>query len=264
MVGSYETEFDSILAASKLFEVSILEPKILLKCRREIRFSKLLWDYIIIVDAVTDDWKMTPWRRLDTENMDLECKRMAKEVKAMDKDIKTWSLFVYLESIVRHIASSLKSVGELQNPNIKKRHWDELLKGTKILEHLVPFLVEKFSEDVTTPLADLYSLGLHNYEEEVKNVVDKAVKESSIEKTLKELNTTWAVQVYTFEIHAKTGLKLVKVPEEVVEILEENQVQLQTIAMSKYISFFKDEVKYWQNLLGHADKVLLNLTWLRE
>lgn len=47
--------------------------------------------------------------------------------------------------------------------------------------------------DETTTLADLLALNLHNFEEEVKNIVDKAVKENSMEKTLKELDTTWYV-----------------------------------------------------------------------
>ena len=43
-----------------------------------------------------------------------------------------------------------------------------------------------------TNLADLLALNLHNFEDEVRNIVDKATKELSMEKTLKELDTTWA------------------------------------------------------------------------
>jgi len=99
------------------------------------------------------------------------------------------------------------------------------------------------------------TLNLHGYEDEVKNVVDKAVKESSIEKTLKDLQTTWAMQEYQFEIHPRTKTKLIKASEELIEILEDNQVQLQNIAMSKYIGFFKEEVFFWQKRLGNADQV---------
>jgi dynein heavy chain len=45
--------------------------------------------------------------------------------------------------------------------------------------------------DDQTTLADLLALNLHNFEEEVKNIVDKAVKENSMEKTLKDLDSTW-------------------------------------------------------------------------
>lgn len=39
-------------------------------------------------------------------------------------------------------------------------------------------------EDNTT-LASLLSLNLHKYEDEVKNIVDKSVKEAAMERTLK-------------------------------------------------------------------------------
>lgn len=40
-------------------------------------------------------------------------------------------------------------------------------------------------------LADLLQLNLHCFEEDVKGIVDKAVKEMGMEKVLSELNSTW-------------------------------------------------------------------------
>lgn len=113
--------------------------------------------------------------------------------------------------------------------------------------------------DDKTTLADLLALNLHLFEEEVKNIVDKSVKENSMEKTLKELDCTWSHQEYEFEVHHRTQINLIKASEELIEILEDNQVQLQNIAMSKYIGFFKEEVEFWQNRLFLADQVLSSL-----
>ena len=48
----------------------------------------------------------------------------------------------------------------------------------------------KFTMDEGTTLADLLSLNLHEFEDEVRNIVDKAVKEMSMEKvsTCKQLS----------------------------------------------------------------------------
>ena len=40
----------------------------------------------------------------------------------------------------------------------------------------------KFEMSDETTLADLLQLNLHKYEDEVRNIVDKAVKESGMEK----------------------------------------------------------------------------------
>lgn len=79
--------------------------------------------------------------------------------------------------------------------------------------------------DESTTLADLLELNLHECEEEVKNIVDKAVKEMSMEKYMKELNVTWSKMEFEREIHARTGATLIRASEELIETLEENQVR---------------------------------------
>ena len=78
--------------------------------------------------------------------------------------------------------------------------------------------------DDKTTLEDLLKLELHKYEEEVKNTVDKAVKEVAMEKTLKELSNTWASMEFEKDFHERTKLNVLKISEETIEILEENQV----------------------------------------
>lgn len=50
--------------------------------------------------------------------------------------------------------------------------------------------LSSLSEQDTT-LADLLQLNLHCFEEEVRGIVDRAVKEMGMEKVLSELNSTW-------------------------------------------------------------------------
>ena len=80
--------------------------------------------------------------------------------------------------------------------------------------------------DDETTLADLLELNLHDCEEEVKNIVDKAVKEMSMEKYLRELNSTWSGMEFEKEVHPRTGAILLRASEELIESLEENQVGL--------------------------------------
>lgn len=110
--------------------------------------------------------------------------------------------------------------------------------------------------DDTTTLNDLLLLNLHEYEEEVKNIVDKSVKEMAMEKILKELNQIWSVMEFETEVHERTKLKLLKASEELIETLEEHQVQLQNMMTSKFIGFFLEEVSDWQKKLSNADQVI--------
>lgn len=71
--------------------------------------------------------------------MDIECKKFAKEIRMLDKEMKSWNTYLGLEATVKNTLTSLKAVGELQNPAIRERHWNQLMKSTKVC--LVSILV---------------------------------------------------------------------------------------------------------------------------
>lgn len=91
-----------------------------------------MWDYATIVHTCVNDWKTTPWRKIDVENMDIECKKFAKEIRMLDKEMRSWNTYTGLEATVKNTLTSLKAVGELQNPAIRERHWDQLMVSTKV------------------------------------------------------------------------------------------------------------------------------------
>ncbi|XP_044764909.1 dynein beta chain, ciliary [Coccinella septempunctata] len=263
----FEFQMKRIQESGSLFEVSVPDFKILKQCRKDMKMLKHLWDYIYIVQTCVDDWKTTPWRKIDVENMDIECKKFAKEIRMLDKEMRSWDTFTGLEATVKNTLTSLKAVGELQNPAIRQRHWNQLMKSTKTLAALPPEFTTKIVMDHNTTLADLLELNLHECEEEVKNIVDKAVKEMSMEKTLRELDATWSSMKFENETHVRTGSKLLKASEELIETLEDNQVQLQNLITSKFIAYFLEEVSAWQNKLSLADQVItiwfeVQRTWI--
>lgn len=76
-----ECQMKDIQESASLFEVSVPEFKQLKQCRKELKMLKQLWDYVNIVLSSIDGWKTTPWRKIDVENMDIECKKFAKEIR---------------------------------------------------------------------------------------------------------------------------------------------------------------------------------------
>ncbi|XP_071446269.1 dynein beta chain, ciliary-like [Hetaerina americana] len=246
LITSYEDEMNKIMEATSLFEVVVPEFKQLKFCRKEVVLLKQLWDYVTIVEACINDWKTTPWKKIDVESMDIECKKFGKEIRGFDKEMRSWDLYVNLDATVKNMLTSLRAVAELQNPAIRDRHWDQLMTATKVA----------FVMDKSTTLADLLALNLHKYEEEVKTIVDKSVKEMSMEKVLKDLESTWGNMKFEHEKHERTGCTLLKASEELIETLEENQVQLQNLMSSKFIAYFLGEVSAWQEKLSNADQVI--------
>uniref|UniRef100_A0A674F0T2 Dynein axonemal heavy chain 17 n=1 Tax=Salmo trutta TaxID=8032 RepID=A0A674F0T2_SALTR len=241
-----EEEMAGLSDSAGLFEVNVPDYKQLKTCRKEIVLLKELWDMILLVSGNMDDWKTTLWKDINVEEMDMDTKKYAKDIKGLDKEMRAWDAFTGLDSMVKNMMTSLRAVGELQNPAIRDRHWLQLMMATKV----------QFDMSEKTTFEDLLKLNLHQFEDEVRSIVDKAVKESGMEKTLAELDSTWSSMVFEHEPHGRTGTMLLKPNEELVETLEDNQVQLQTLMTSKYIAHFLEEVSGWQHRLSTADSVI--------
>ncbi|XP_061245817.1 dynein axonemal heavy chain 17 isoform X1 [Bos javanicus] len=245
-IAAMESIMEALCKSGSLFEVSVPDYKQLKACHKEVRLLKELWDMIIMVNTSIDDWKTTKWKNINVEQMDIDCKKFAKDVRSLDKEMKSWDAFVGLDNTVKNMITSLRAVSELQNPAIRDRHWQQLMQATQV----------KFEMSDETTLADLLQLNLHKYEDEVRNIVDKAVKESGMEKVLKALDSTWSTMEFEHEPHPRTGTMMLKSDEVLVETLEDNQVQLQNLMMSKYLSHFLKEVTSWQQKLSTADSVI--------
>lgn len=106
--------------------------------------------------------------------------------------MRGWHAYLGLETTVKNMLTSLRAVGALQNSAIKDRHWDQLVQATRV----------KFTMSEDTTLSDLLSLNLHNFEDEVNNIVDKACKELGMEKMLHDLQNNWKSLTFDYEDHA--------------------------------------------------------------
>lgn len=84
------------------------------------------------VNTSIDDWKTTKWKDINVEQMDIDCKKFAKDVRSLDKEMKTWDAFVGLDNTVKNTITSLRAVSELQNPAIRDRHWQQLMQATQV------------------------------------------------------------------------------------------------------------------------------------
>lgn len=80
-------------------------------------------------------------------------------------------------------------------------------------------------------LVDLLLFNFYNFEDDVRGIVDKVVKEMSMEKVLKELDVIWIIMEFEYEFYFRTKIIMLKISEELIEILEDNQV-------SKFIEIY--------------------------
>lgn len=74
---------DRLLAQSVLFEIPQPEANILALTKKYILLNKQLWDFINLVKGCISLWQSTLWKDIDSEFMDMELKRFAKDLKCI-------------------------------------------------------------------------------------------------------------------------------------------------------------------------------------
>jgi dynein heavy chain len=241
-----EEEMVDLEARAALLTVRLPEYKQVRACRKELGFMKELWDTIFAVRFQFAAWSSTLWNDVDVEMMENACKKMVKEIRLLPKEARAWEAFNGVDADVKNMITSLGAVNLLQDSAIRERHWGQVMETTGV----------KIEMSDETVLEDLLKLQLHEYEDDVATIVDRAKKELQMEKMVNELEKVWAEFNVEFDHHKRTKVPQVKVAEEVIEVLEDNQVNLQNLLASKFIAFFKVQVGSWSAKLSTADQVL--------
>lgn len=73
---------DKLLSQAVLFEIPQPEQNILAPTKKSLKLIKQLWDFVSVVRSWIESWKATLWKDVDTEFMDMELKRFAKDLKS--------------------------------------------------------------------------------------------------------------------------------------------------------------------------------------
>ena len=208
---------------------------------------KNLWDLSCIVESQLDDWKLILWPDLQPARMEDEAKAFQKAVKACDKAVRGWDVYRAIDASVKNFLVAMPCVSDLKSPAMRDRHWQKLMDVTKVTIDI---------KDPAFSLADLIALNLQDYVDDVGEVVDCANKEDKMEQTLVKLAETWKVVDFNFDQHADSDVYLIGLGEENFEMLEENQLVVQGMMASKYLSTFEEEVTGWQRNLSSVSDVL--------
>lgn len=241
----YEKQAELLDIFATLFNINVGPNRaIMQECRRDTKVLKQVWDYWYSMQHRIYLWENTLWSEIDVEAVEGECKRIAKEVRAMDSCCKTWDPYILLEGELLNLMTSLRVLTSIQNPCIKERHIDELRK-------IVGYY---FEINEKTTFNDLVMLKLHLYEEQVKELVDKAVKEQAIEKALVEIVKTWSD--IGFEYEQLGNKKLLKVSDDFMELLEDHLTQLQSMMDSKFVGYFHAQVSEWLKKVFSVQQVV--------
>eukprot|EP00835_Amoeboradix_gromovi_P001568 NODE_74_length_23402_cov_1.166974.p1 type:complete len:4329 gc:universal NODE_74_length_23402_cov_1.166974:19649-6663(-) len=243
-IGQLLIEKQELVNVSSVLEIEVPRMELLDACLFNLRQLKSVWDFTFYTLTKFEHYRKMQWKLIDVEYIEQFSKDLLKDLKKMDKDVKAWPIFTFVEKYVKDITMQITIIGELKSPFIKQRHWDQLM----VLAKVNIIISDKNS------LQDLLLLQLHHYEDDVRTIIDKSNKEQSIQKVLNDVNQQWQLMNFVFE--KSSNAYIAKMPDNLVECLEDNQLMLQNLLNSKNIDYFKSDIVEWQNTLGTVDSII--------
>ncbi|XP_078277210.1 LOW QUALITY PROTEIN: dynein axonemal heavy chain 10 [Rhinoraja longicauda] len=261
ILGKFENELEEferkrqeLANAEKLFDLSITLHPELLSLQKEMKGLRQIYDIYKAQRAAKDEWSETLWADLNVQLLQEGIDGFLKAFRKLPKDVRSLSVGFHLESKMKEFKESIPLLLDLKHEALRERHWRTLMARTG---------TEFEMRADTFTLENMFAMQLHKYIEVIGDIVTAAVKELSIEKGVKEVVDTWESMKFTVQKYYKgtqdRGYILGSV-DEILQILDDNAMNLQSMAGSRFVGPFLTTVQEWEKSLSLIGEVIA--VWL--
>jgi dynein heavy chain len=251
ILDKQDDEAAEIQANGELLEFTVNPFKNLASMKADLALLESVWETAHRIEMELLAWKSSLWASIEIAELSSQCEDYGKTIRKIEKRAKEWSVYNGMDALIKSVSSALPILDQLHNDKLRERHWQRLEQVTGV----------DFQNSPDLTLQDILDKQLGGFSEDITEVVDGASNEVRMETQLADLNNTWKSMEFQYKpMENFAELLVLNVPEELVQVLEENQVAVQNYLSSKNISFFKATLTEWQNKLMSVDRVIT--VWL--
>ena len=244
--------------SEELFDLSVSQTDSELQnCTSDLKVLQTVWSMVSLVQGMFSQWYATNWKSIDMEELELTTKRIVREIKSVvgeNEKVKQWDIYKHLDSLVKNMKVSIKASSQLNHPAVKRRHWKYLMEVTGI----------ELPEDENMTFREFLDLKLIDHVDDVLDIVDRAVKEYSMDKSLKEISDSWTSTKFPIMPLQEFNSFELKLNDNFQEKLEEDQVVLQNLLSSKFVAHFYSDILLWQKKLALIESVAISWAEIQQ
>lgn len=255
-IQGYEKTLKEFEEYSKMFNFpeAISQPqKNLDQVKGEINAVRNLWVQIKKLDNQFTEYKERKWVEVDTNDMEDEVKKLRKELMDLRGIDKKSNCFQGINDDVKKWATFLPLLGELKDKSMEvadDRHWNKIRelvkKDVKVTEEM--------------PLSVIWDLKLFDHKDGIEEITDKAKQELKMDGNINKVTNIWKQVDFELVKHKDTNIFTLKMLDDNFEQLEEHQLQINNMLLSKFVAHFEKIVEKWKQDLGSVYDVVQLLT----
>eukprot|EP00230_Micromonas_polaris_P000498 CAMPEP_0119208236 /NCGR_PEP_ID=MMETSP1327-20130426/486_1 /TAXON_ID=38833 /ORGANISM="Micromonas pusilla, Strain RCC2306" /LENGTH=4554 /DNA_ID=CAMNT_0007204705 /DNA_START=159 /DNA_END=13823 /DNA_ORIENTATION=- len=227
-------------SGEELFGLPITSYPEMEKTEKEISMLTRLYDLYTTVLSTIDNYADILWTDVvaSIDTMSEQVSQFQAQCKKLPKALRDWPAYTDCRKKIDDFLEILPLLQALSSPDMRERHWVELGRITGVVFDLSPD---------TFKLVDLLSANMLRVTEDVEDLSTAAIKEAQVETKLRQIETEWSDQVFSFGTYKSRGtVTLAMAPTaELIEKLEDTQMALGSMATNRYSAPFKESVSVW-------------------
>nr|XP_022908003.1 dynein heavy chain 1, axonemal-like [Onthophagus taurus] len=232
----------------KLFNLPVQPFDSLNKIMKEFQPYKDLW--ITASDWLRNKeiWMDNPLVNIDGDSIERVTNDMQKMMIKLSRTFQdipaVQDIAILIRDEIEEFKPNVPLIQALRNPGMRERHWEQVAEQTGIQITLTS----------TTTYKDCLNLGILPFADVLVKASDEASKEYGIEQVLEKMLGDWEGAYLELTAYKNTGTYIVKVAEEIQQMLDDQIVMTQQLSFSPFKGAFEQRIDEWeQDLRTMAD-----------
>ncbi|XP_028981786.1 dynein heavy chain 10, axonemal [Diachasma alloeum] len=250
LISELEAKRLDLVNAEVLFDLEPADYSPFIKVKEEYDGMEMIFALYKTQKSARDIWSKTLWANLNPQQLIDGMEQYIKEFRRLPKPVRKLSVGQTLEAGMKAFRNSVPLFVELKNEAMRERHWQELMDKTGQYFDMAP---ERFT------LENMFAMDLAKFQDIANVIVTNAVKELAIERGVKDISDSWNTMEFAVIKHFKgsedRGFILGPV-DELNQVLEDNTMNLQSMAASQFIGPFLGTVQKWEKSLQTISEVV--------
>ena len=230
-----------------LFKLPVTDYTNLKDAEAQYQSRLTVWKSLDEWNEKTTKWLVTPIAEIEAEEINKEVMNDYKNAHRLATKQRDDGVCAFLKEQVEEWKRKMPTVMELGNKALKPRHWEKIFKVLK----------QSYSPGMSFTLQEMQLYNCYEYATQIGEISAIASGEFSLELILEKIKLGW--QKMEFDVRGYREYKDVFIlggVDDVTQLLEDNQVTLQTIAASRFVTGIRDDVEVWEKKLGLLSEVL--------
>lgn len=240
-----------IVNEEKLFDLKISNFQLLINL--DYKLNDLLNIYKLYINErkINDNWSKILWKDLNIKLFNKDICDINKKFKQLPDHIKQLNPAKLFKKILNNYMEMIPLLYELKHETVKERHWSVLMEKTNEYFNL--------SHDYFN-LENLFSMQIYKYKNEIIDLVNGAIREENIEKSInsiEDLLNNLKLDINIYKI-SKKGERyyIFNSLQKIINLLEEQSMNLQSVSSSKYAYPFLNKINNLEKDLMHLSEIL--------